>query len=60
MGYTQTAIAAKCGCARSTINEIKSGVITKPSYEIGALIVGMHKAATLAASKRDKAKVTAK
>lgn len=55
LGFTQTAIAAECGCAKSTINELKTGVTTMPSFDIGYKLAEMHKKA-VAADRRKKAK----
>ena len=52
LGYTQTAIAAECGCAKSTITEIKQGVITRPSFDLGYKLAEMHKKAVAAARRK--------
>lgn len=55
LGYTQTAIAAECGCAKSTITEIKLGAIAMPSWDLGQKLSDLHKRA-VAANRRKKAR----
>ena len=48
---TQTAIAAECGCAVSTITDLATGVTKKPSFDLGTKLTELHKKA-VAAEKR--------
>lgn len=38
---TQMQIAARCGCAQTTISDLLNGRIEHPRYEIGAALVAM-------------------
>jgi transcriptional regulator with XRE-family HTH domain len=43
-GFTQAALAEKCGCGQSTISEIGRGIITSPNFELGQKLVALHAA----------------
>lgn len=43
-GVTQVQMAAKCGCAQTTISDLLNGRIERPRYEIGAALVNLRQA----------------
>lgn len=50
-GYSQSQIAAFCGCAQPTINELARGVTKDPRYAIGKKLLRL-----LAIAKRKTAR----
>ena len=41
-GLDDEQLAAKCNTHRSTINRLRNGAVTQPSYGLGATLVRMH------------------
>lgn len=56
-GYSQAQIAAECGCAQPTINDLAKGTTKEPRYSIGE---GLNRLAAKAKRKlaADAAKVS--
>lgn len=43
-GWTQKDIAAKCGCAQTTVSDLATGKTDQPVYSIGERLTALHKA----------------
>jgi len=52
LGYTQTAIAKRCGCSIPAINDLISGKSHMPSYRLGSNIIELHSEAQKKAKRQ--------
>lgn len=50
-GFTQTQIAAICGCSQSTVSDIANGEIKQPNFSLGQSLLALHKKAQRKAKK---------
>lgn len=55
LGYSQPRIAAECDCGQATVNELATGKTLQPRYPLGVALTALHKRATAAHARAEKA-----